>query len=118
MLDGLGGRDQGGVGGRRTLVLGQVAVTLLEDAVNGVAPLAARRPVDHGEDVLEPLHLAFGLGAVLREGRLEFVGGCRLLKLRQRLEDVTLGVVHVAEGVVEQTLQVLFSHDRLLWVVR
>src|SRR6476469_5621346 len=81
VLDGLGGSEQPGIKGGRSLVLLHDFRTFVGDANDGSAGLALRLLVDDGEHLLQPIDLSFGFDAVLLECFLELLvlsGLCHL----------------------------------------
>src|SRR5690606_30839814 len=116
MLDRLRGGDQAGVEGRRVLELVHDLLAFGDDALDGVAGLAARRLADDVEHLLETFEMALGLLAMLLEGRFQLGGLRRALHLRQRLQNLPLRVIDVLKGFMEQVVQRLFpcGHGRRL----
>jgi len=113
MLDRLRGGEHRGV---EDLLVGHLAhdlLSLVQDAVHRGAVHALDLLAVHLEDLLQALHLSLGLAQVCLERLLE-LGRARLLDhLRQRLQDLVLGVVDVLQRVDEQVvhgLDVLGEH--------
>src|SRR5216683_7712067 len=71
MLDGLGRGQHAGIERLAALVLVHDLLALVEDALDGVTGLAARRLVDQFENLLEAFDLAFGLAEMLFERRAQ-----------------------------------------------
>jgi hypothetical protein len=76
----------------------------IDDPLDGLALLAARRNVQHLEDLIEPLDLALGFLAVRLERFLQLSAFGLLDHARQSLEDLFFGVVDVLEGCDEQII--------------
>src|SRR5713226_7634880 len=74
MLDGLRRGKHAGIECLAALVLVHDLLALVEDALDRVAGLAARRLVEQFEDLFETLHLTFGLAMMLLERRPQLVG--------------------------------------------
>src|SRR5262245_39699983 len=94
-------REQTCIEGGRTLVLFHNFRALVGYANNGIARLALWLLVDGSEDLLEAVHMAFGLGLMLGESPFELRGLCRLFHLGKRAEDLLLREVDVFQRVVE-----------------
>ena len=73
MLDRLRGGEQAGIERGRILVLRHDLLAFIEDALDGIAFLAARGLAEQLEDFLEPLDLPLGLVVVLLECRAKLV---------------------------------------------
>src|SRR5882724_2033595 len=106
VLDGLRGGKHAGVKRLAALVLVHDLLALVEDALDRVAGLAARRLVEQFENLLEALDLAFGLAVVLFERRTQLVGLSGLRHFRQHLQNLLFGVVNVLQGIEEEIVEV------------
>jgi hypothetical protein len=105
MLDRLSRGDETGIEGRAVGIVLHHSLAFLQNAEDCVAGLVAGRLADHLEDVAQALDMAFGLGAMSLEGLLEFGRLCRLRHLRQRLQDLLLGIIDVLEHVIEHVVE-------------
>src|SRR5712692_6323778 len=106
VLDRLRGGKHAGVKRLAALVLVHDLLALVEDALDRVAGLAARRLVEQFENLLEALDLAFGLAVMLFERRTQLVGLSGLRHFRQRLQNLLFGVINVLQGIEEEIVEV------------
>ncbi len=68
---------------------------------------------DHLEHLLEPLDMPLGFFEVLLETGAQFVRVGGLGHFGQRFHDLLFGEIDVLEGVEEEIVQSLFSHEGL-----
>jgi hypothetical protein len=108
----LGGADQRGVQHRAALELVHQLLAFLDQALHRLAGLALGLDAELAGGLLQPLHLALRLLAVLLEGLLQALGAGGLCHRGQRLQDLGLGAVGVLQHGLEQLLGVC-GHDVL-----
>ena len=106
MFDGLRRREHGSVERVGAFVLLHHFLALIEDALDAIAGLAARRLFHQFENLFEALDLAFGLAMMLLEGRSQLVGTGRLRHLRQRSQNLLFGVINILERIQEEVVEV------------
>ena len=115
MLDRLGGGNQAGIDYGGFLTLLDDILTLGYEADDRVAFLAPGRGIDLLEDLFQPLDLAFRFAAMIFQCLLELLRLGGLRHLRQRLQDLLLGVVNVLHQVKEQIVHGF--HDLALGMI-
>src|SRR5258705_12735926 len=99
MLDRLRGGQQTGVERWRIGILLHDLLAFIENALDGIALLAARGLAEQLEYLFQALDLSLGLIMMLFERGPQLVRIGRLRHFRQRLQDLLFGVVDVLERI-------------------
>src|SRR5581483_10858495 len=110
MLDGLTRGDHAGIAHGPRPGLAHDLLPLLDQALDGLAGLAAGRPVHEGEDALQALDLALRLLEMVLERAPELAALGVLGHPGQRFHDLLLTVIDVLERGQEQVFELGRGH--------
>src|SRR5579864_5159842 len=116
MLDTLRGGDQPGIDHVGIALRLDHLLAFLDQAFHAVAGLALRPLAERAEQPLQAGDVLAGLAEMLIERILETGVMSRLDHLRQRIDQLSLGVEEVAELFEVEIFQGLHLHVGLLWV--
>jgi hypothetical protein len=105
VLDLLSSSNEGSVHDRGISVLFHHFFTFFDQAGHSLALLSLGRNAEELECLVEPLDLTLGLLQMFLEGRLQLRMICCFDHPRQRLEDLTLGMIDVLKLVNQQVIQ-------------